>query len=388
MSVSFPMRSLLATTGLLLVAIAPSVAAPKPPSPDSAAPPLVALVDAKPTKSGVAHPAPARADMTKASKPVPAASSPTPSHPTRGILFVASPPLPRKPSGAGFAPAASVPDTAWQAAAVEIVAAGRGRINYEAGVVKAIGLGALAPPTLTKSRSQDILDAREAALNDALRSLGMAAARVRVTADTRVANYLLKSDDIRVRVEALLRSAEVIEEKVLPTSAVYRVVVQTRLTGPNSLLEAITPPAEEARPTPVATPAPEPTPDPNAPGMPAPAGAEYTSLLVDCRGLNITACMSPKLYEEDGTEVYGTMKISADYVIETGIVSFPRSMSEAHRTAGVGSNPLIVRAHYVRDQNRFCPVISDRDAERVRAANADSHFFERTAVLFLLDPVR
>jgi hypothetical protein len=290
----------------------------------------------------------------------------------------------------GPGPKPSVPDTAWQAAAVEIVAAGRGRINYEAGVVKAIGLGALAPPTLTKSRSQDILDAREAALNDALRSLGMAAARVRVTADTRVANYLLKSDEIRVRVEALLRSAEVIEEKVLPTSAVYRVVVQTRLTGPNSLLEAITPPpAEEAaRPTPEATPAPEPTPDPNAPGMPAPEGAAYTSLLVDCRGLNVTACMSPKLYEEDGTEVYGTMKISADYVIDTGIVSFPRSMSEARHTSRVGSHPLIVRAHYVRDQNRFCPVISHEDAERARAANADSHFFERTAVLFLLDPVR
>jgi hypothetical protein len=122
--------------------------------------------------------------------------------------------------------------------------------------------------------------------------------------------------------------------------------------------------------------------------MPAPDGAEYTSLLVDCRGLNVNACMSPKLYEEDGDEVYGTMKVSADYAIDTGIVAFPRSMSEAHRSARVGRNPLIVRARYVRDQNRFCPVISDRDAERARAANSDSHFFERTAVLFVVDPVR
>jgi hypothetical protein len=282
-----------------------------------------------------------------------------------------------------------LPADPWQAAAVEIVAAGRGRINYEAGVVKAIGLGAVAPPTLRKSRSQDVLDARDAAMNDALRALGMAASQVRVTAETRVANYVTKSDDVRVRVEALLKNAEVIEERMLPSSGVYRVVVLARLTGPNSLLEAVSPP-EPPRPLPAATPtpAPAPTPDPNAPGMPAPDGAEYSSLIVDCRGLNVTACMSPKLYDEDGDEVYGTMKISADYAIDTGIVAFPRSMSEARRSARVGNNPLLVRAHWVRDQNRFCPVISRRDAERARAANGDSHFFERTAVLFLVDPVR
>src|SRR5690349_3907712 len=151
MSASFPTRSLLFATDLLLVATASSLAAPIPPSPDSAARPLVTLVGAKPTKPDAAHPTSGRATATKAVKPVavPAVSRATPPRSAQGILFIASPPLQRKPASLGFSPA-SVPDTAWQAAAVEIVAAGRGRINYEAGVVKAIGLGALAPPTLTK----------------------------------------------------------------------------------------------------------------------------------------------------------------------------------------------------------------------------------------------
>ena len=289
------------------------------------------------------------------------------------------------------------PGNNWQASAVEIVAAGKGRINYEASVVKAIGLGALAPPTLTKSRSQDILDAREAALADALRVLGMAASQVRVTADTRVANYILKSDDIRVRVESVIKNAEVMEEKMLPTSGVYRLIVSARLTGPNSILEAVTPTKEEtgektekvvatkSEPTPVAV---ESKPDPFAPGMPAPEGAEYSSLIVDCRGLNMGSCMSPKIYDEDGSEVYGTMKIAPEYVIETGIASFPRSMKEARGCPRAGNRPLIVRAHRVADENRYYAVISRSDAERARAANQSSHYFERTAIALLLDPIR
>jgi hypothetical protein len=276
---------------------------------------------------------------------------------------------------------------AWQAAAVEIVAAGRGRINYEVGIIKAIGLGAIAPPTLKKSRSQDILDARDAAVNDAVRSLGIAISQVRVTADTRVSNYVLKNDDVRLRVEAIIRNAEVIEEKLLPQSGVYRVVVQAKMSGPNSLLEAIDPETAHPAPKPSPTPVPEP-PNPFAPGAPAPEGAEYTSLIVDCRGLNVASCMSPRLMDTENQEVYGTMKISPDYVIETGIASFPHSLSEARQCSRAGSNPLIIRAIGVADENRFYPIVRTRDADRARSANDTSHFFERTAVIFLLDPIR
>lgn len=301
----------------------------------------------------------------------------------------------------GFNTPASGAD--WRAAAVEITAAGRGRINYEAGVMKAIGLGAMAPPTLTRSRSQDILDAREAAVSDALRVLGIAASQVRVTADTKVANYVLKSDDIRVRVDGVVKNAEVIEEKMLPASGVYRVIVMAKLTGRNSLLEAVTIPkedaekknrdeVEQARLAAVPTLAPPqselPKPNPFAPGSPAPNGAEYTGLIVDCRGLGMSSCMSPRIYDEDGDEVYGTMKIEPDYVIETGIASFPRSMQEARRSTRSGERPLVVRACRVADENRYYAVLPRAAAARARAANQSSRYFERTAVLMLLDPIR
>jgi hypothetical protein len=310
-------------------------------------------------------------------------------------------PLPRAAgatrSNGTLAPAAQAKNK-WEAEVVEVVGEGRGRINYEAGVVKAVGLGAVAPPNLSNTRTQRVLDARDAAVADALRNLSLAAARVRVTADTRVENYLLKSDRVRVRVEGAVRGAEVIEEKLLPTSGLYRVVVQVPLSGPGSLAEALgvekpaaksilvaSRPVPRVTPAPLPTPAQTPAPDPYAPGMPAPEDAEYTSLIVDCRGLRVSATMSPKLYDSDGHEVYGTVKCSPDYAIDKGVVAYPRSMDYALNRSRAGERPLIVKARGVADRFRFNPVISNRDADRARQANRSGRFFERTAVLFLVD---
>jgi hypothetical protein len=243
-------------------------------------------------------------------------------------------------------------------------------------------MGAIPAPSLKKTRGQDILEAREVAVADALRNLSMAVSQVRVTSDTRVENYVLKSDEIRVRIEAMIRGARILEEKLLPTSGVYRVIVQLRLKGPNSLLDAIEAAEAEARRAAVAA-----AYNPFAPGMPAPDSAEYTSLIVDCRGLRVAACPAPKLYDNERAEVYGTMKISPDFVNEVGIVSYPRSMQEARTSPRAGKNPLVIRARGVADNNRFHPIISTHDAEKIRDANHDSKFMERVAVIFLVDPL-
>ncbi len=333
--------------------------------------------------------------VRKPIKPAPPIARNSQALASRGAPFTPAAPVPIIRVSAAVATAGAL-STGGDSAMVELVGSGKGRINYEANVVKAVGLGALPPPTLSRSRAQDVLAARHAALADALRTLGMAVNQVRVSSDSRVQNYVLQSDEIRLRVRALVQASQVVEEKYLPVPGVFRVVVQTPLTGPNSLSEAVgvggeNPPSKKAtlaadrRATPEVEASPV-SPDPFAPGSPAPERARYTSLIVDCRGLHIQACMSPRVFQKCGDEVYGTMHVSPDYVIETGIAAFPRSMKDALRTARTGERPLIVRANYVKDENRFYPVVSDRDAETIFAADKDSHFFARTAVILLLDP--
>lgn len=286
--------------------------------------------------------------------------------------------------------AASLPPAApswWESAGIEVVAAGKGRINYEAGVVKATGLGALAPPTLSRSHAQDTLDARQAALADALRTLAVAVGRVRVTANTRVENLVLKDDEVRLRVDGVLDRAQVIEEAASP-SGVYRVVVQIPLTGAGSVSEAVgvgdaTTPVAEAPAEPATPKLPE-----FGLEAPVPAGATYSGLIVDCRGLKVAPCMSPKLFDPSGDEVYGTLPVTPEYANEVGIVGYPRSMDSALRLPRIGNRPLVVRAVGCADKLRFFPVLSRRDADTVRRANVSDRFLQRTAVVFIVDPLQ
>lgn len=73
---------------------------------------------------------------------------------------------------AGAGGASSTPPG--RGALVEAVASGKGRIDYSQETARAVGLGALPPPSTTRSRAQDMLVARDAARADARQALTMA----------------------------------------------------------------------------------------------------------------------------------------------------------------------------------------------------------------------
>ena len=289
---------------------------------------------------------------------------------------------------------------------VDTVADGRGRINYNTGTVRATGYGAI--PSRAESPAQARLMARGAAIADALRTLAMTVSSIQVTATTKVQNYVLKSDQVETRINALLESPRLVSETFQPDGTAV-VTVELPLYGRASVASAVLPQVLPPSATNAAralggfrgpsSPAypirPQPLP---APSLPLPGGepgltpltdpGPFTSVLIDCRGLDVQAIMSPKLYDTTGREIYGTVRVSPDYAIEVGIVGYPRSMTEAVRGARTGSHPLIVRAIRVADKHRFHPVISIEDGDRILAANNRDKFLEQTRVIFLVDPVK
>lgn len=320
---------------------------------------------------------------------------------------------------------------------VDVVADGKGRINYANGVVKATGYG--APPSDASSPAQSRLMAMGAAKADALRNLAMSVSSIQVTAETKVKNYVLENDTVKTQLSAILQSPRLVSEKYQPDGTAV-VVMELPMYGPNSVASVILPevlqPSDSARNTPnmdavdgaprVRLPdaapgvdgaraggagadkdgnfkgpkdpairinapksAPRPAPLAVEPGLtPLSDSGPFSAVIVDCRGLGVEAIMSPKLFDTAGREVYGTVRVAAEYAIETGIVSYPRSMTEAVRSARSGKHPLIVRAVRTADKFRFNPVISMEDADRILAANNREHFLEQTRVIFLVDPLR
>ena len=309
---------------------------------------------------------------------------------------------------------------------VDIAANGHGRINYASGTIKATGYG--APPKTANTPAQAKLMAIGAARADALRNLAMTVSSIQVTAETKVKNYELQSDVVQTKLSALLQSPRVISETTQPDGTA-QVVVEMPMYGPNSVASAVLPevlgnganysggpvvgepytPAGGYVPggaganangefvgprSPAVRINPAPRPAPLAPLRREPGltplgdSGPFSAVIIDCRGLNIEAIMSPKLMDTTGREVYGTIRVTPEYAIDTGIVSYPRSMSEAVRSARAGSHPLIVRGLRAADKHRFNPVISLEDADRILAANNRDGFLEKTRVIFLVDPVK
>lgn len=110
----------------------------------------------------------------------------------------------------------------------------------------------------------------------------------------------------------------------------------------------------------------------------------FSSLIVDASGLGLKRAMSPKIRREDKSEVWGTVEVDPDFVLETGIVSYTASMAEAVRDPRKGDNPLVIKAIGISGGKFLCdPVISDGDAITVLAEEKNTHFLEKFNVIFI-----
>lgn len=110
----------------------------------------------------------------------------------------------------------------------------------------------------------------------------------------------------------------------------------------------------------------------------------FTSLIVDSSGLGLKRAMSPKIRREDGTEVWGTVEVDPDYVLEKGIVSYTTSLDLARRDPRAGDNPLVIQAIGISGGKFMCdPVVSDSDAKKAIDEDAITNFLSKFNVIFV-----
>ncbi|HSR11613.1 MAG TPA: hypothetical protein VLS90_09200, partial [Thermodesulfobacteriota bacterium] len=124
---------------------------------------------------------------------------------------------------------ACLPWAAWCEGDVVEQTAG-GEINWSRGVIVARGSG--APPAEAKNIAQARLMTERAALADARRNLLEVLREVRVDSATRVENFVLKDDRIRVQAEGLIQgSVEMKELRRYLSDGSIEVTVALNLSG-------------------------------------------------------------------------------------------------------------------------------------------------------------
>lgn len=291
--------------------------------------------------------------------------------------------------------------------------------NWQAGVIKAQGFG--APPTGAASDAQAMLMARRAAIVDAYRDLLEASLEVTVRSKTSVEQAGVKWDTVTAQVEGVVRNAAIMDEQQYGDGR-YEVTLQMPLYGPNGLGQTVLPYVAPAAPPAPAAPALAPTipPAPAAPPVlpapvppritptappkrpslspvpaPPPPGAPgpYTGLIVVVDGAHLDRSMSPAVLTPEGQVVYGRGwwkpgQISQELADDYGIVGYSASAGAPDSRAG--SNPLIVHAVGVsgppESDFKTDVIISDEDAAKIQAANAEGHFLDQLHVDIVVNP--
>lgn len=268
----------------------------------------------------------------------------------------------------------------------------RGKIDWQYGVIYGKGVGPI--PSNEPNRAKAYLKARRYAQMAALENLLMVIDRVRVDSTAYAEDFEVRSERIRTEVRGFVKGAELVSERMVTLNGApaVEVTMAVRMYGEEGLGRILLPEAaaQSARastPPPIVTrsvTAPV-TPAPAAPQVAQPANA-YTSVIIDTRGLGIRPAMSPKIRRQDGSEVWGTVNASQDFVIDHGIVAYAKTLEEAKANRRAGGNPLILRAvGYAKTPGRCDPVLSDNDVRLLLTANETSGFLNEYRVIFVID---
>jgi hypothetical protein len=250
----------------------------------------------------------------------------------------------------------------------------KGSVNWTDGYVEAVGIG--APPQRNIGMPQARPMALRAAQVDAYRNLLEVVNGVRVDSTTTVKDFTIESDIINTQVQGMVKGAKTMKQEYLSDGTV-EVTVRMPLSG--NFASVIVPRILEKRqaPAPAAPQAPT--------ASPVSGGEVFTGLVVDARGIQARPAMSPRIIDEKGQEVYGSMNVEREYAVQQGMSGYARDLTAAQSNARVTNSPISVKGIKTEGAGRSDVVIANADAERIRASGDNQSFLKKCRVMIVLD---
>jgi hypothetical protein len=262
----------------------------------------------------------------------------------------------------------------------------RGKVNWSEGYIEALGIG--APPERYIGKPQARPMALRAARLDAYRNLLEVTKGVRVDSTTVVKDFTVQSDIINTQVDGLVKNAKVVNQEYMSDGTVE---VTVRMPIGGGFAQIIVPRAFDRRPAVTPPPRPPVAPPPAAPppvappAPPAVSGVVYTGMVVDARGIQARPAMSPRILDENGKEVYGSMNVDREYAVQQGMSGYARDLTAAQSNPRVTNNPVSLKGIKTEGPGRSDIVISAADAEKIRSTSDSLGFLKKCRVMIVLD---
>jgi hypothetical protein len=262
----------------------------------------------------------------------------------------------------GASPARAQKDPAGDDSVVQKLA--HGEINWSKKTVTATGSGAanLKDGNVAQAR----LMAERAAKLDALRNIIETIQGIQVNG-TRNANDIMSNGEVKSKIQGMAQGFKIVDTKYYSDGSVDVVVqmpIDENLT--NTLVEKPKPGAGKP-PRKLNTEGPE----------------TFSGLVVNARGLGLTPSMAPRIVDEAGKDVYGADIVTDKGLAQGGIASYAKSEEQSKERAG--AKPMVIKALRLVDKTKTDIVISNGDAEKLRAPNVNLSFLADGRVVILVD---
>ncbi len=243
-----------------------------------------------------------------------------------------------------------------------------GKINWTAGTIESTGSG--VPPEKYFGKPQARVMAQRSAQLEAYRNLLEVVKVIRVDTALVVKDFMSISENVRTRVEELVKGAKVVRRDYLADGTV-EVTVSLSLRGDfaEMVLPIVSPGMQSSGAAPVTQPA------PNA----------LTGLIVDARNIQARAALFPKIVDENDQDVYGFTMVDRDYVIQQGMSGYLKDLSAAQTNPKVAPNPIVVKGIKTNGPGRVSIVISNDDAQKIRASADSVAVMKKAKVIIILN---
>jgi hypothetical protein len=108
-------------------------------------------------------------------------------------------------------------------------------------------------------------------------------------------------------------------------------------------------------------------------------------MVIDARGIAARPAMSPRILDEDGKEVYGSANVDREFAVQQGMSGYARDLNAAQSNQRVTNNPVTLKAVKTSGAGRTDVIISNADAQQIRASAENAGFMKKCRVMIVLD---
>jgi hypothetical protein len=256
---------------------------------------------------------------------------------------------------------------------------GQGNINWSDGHVEAVGNGTLSDNLIKKINARPI--ALREAKSDALHNLLEIIKSVQVDSATAIKDFTVGSDFVDMQISGLVKGVEVVDYQYMPDG---RAEVKLKMPLYGSLSQTIMPLVMKKPPA--ALPLIEAVLTPSVKAHQSPYfPVVYTGMVIDARGIQARPALLPRVFDENGKEVYGLSSVNIEYPIKEGMSGYSRDLTAGQSNQRVGANPITVKALRASGNGKSDIIISNADARKVRSATMSASFWKQCKVMIVLD---